>query len=624
MIQKCNQTQLSLQLKFSTSTRDYSMSAFKPISRGASPSVTAVLGVILAAVFVSVALPPDVTSAAVPPGYYDSVNTSSPALLRSTLHAVIDDHTRFPYTASGTDTWNILNLADQDPANSANILDLYKNASYLKIAGGDGAYNREHSWPNSYGFPTDGGTNYPYTDCHHLFACNVGYNSDRGNQPFGNAGAGRTERPTDINNGQGGGSGVYPGNSNWFAGGWWQTWAGRKGDVARAMFYMDVRYEGGTHGITGAPEPDLILTDNANLIVTTGGNASVAYMGLLSVLVQWNAEDPPDARELARDDVVYSYQGNRNPFADHPEWVNAIFVPSTGPTITSISDVPADQGGQLQVDWLRNSLDTEGSIAPIAQYVIQRFESSWVEVAVQPANHSASYSLVIATDDIASPSTPQPWSQYRVAAIETGGTVRLSEVVSAYSIDNLAPPTPVVTLDTNGPPWLISWDAPAIPDFNEACLYRGDTPGFVPTTPLQCGPGTSYLEYDLNPHYYVVQFSDTHGNLSDFSTEVGPGVSGVPVVSPLQTAITRISPNPCNPQTRVSFMMGRPGPVRIDVFSANGRLIRSLLNEQRGAGEFEVRWDGTDGRGCRAASGAYSLRLQSGGLLDTHGLLLLR
>jgi flagellar hook assembly protein FlgD len=121
-----------------------------------------------------------------------------------------------------------------------------------------------------------------------------------------------------------------------------------------------------------------------------------------------------------------------------------------------------------------------------------------------------------------------------------------------------------------------------------------------------------------------VQFSDTHGNLSSFSNEVGQGVSGVSVSGPLQTAITRISPNPCSPTTRVSFMIGRPGPVRIDLFSADGRLVRSLLNEQRGAGEFEIRWDGTDSQGSRAPSGAYSLRLQSGGRVDTHRLLLLR
>jgi endonuclease I len=601
------------------------MSRFKLMSGGATPSVTSILGAILAVVLFAVALPPGATSAAPPAGYYNSVNTTSPALLRSTLHAVIDDHTKIPYTSSSTDTWDVLNQADQDPGNSANILDVYKNASYLKITGGTGLYNREHTWPNSYGFPNDGSTNYPYSDCHMLFLSDTAYNSSRGNYPFNNIGTPRTELTTLVNNGQGGGSGTYPGNSNWYGGGYWQMWAGKKGDVARAMLYMDVRYEGGTHGITGAAEPDLILTDNANLIQTTGGvNTSVAYMGLLAVVLRWSAEDPPDARDQSRNDVVYTYQGNRNPFTDHPEWVSALFVSATGPTIATIADVPADQGGELQVDWQRNSLDAAGSVSPIDHYIIQRFESSWVDVAVQPANYSATYSLVIPTPDIASPGNPAPSRPYRVAAVEIGGWVRLSGEVSAYSIDNLAPPTPVVTLDTSGTPWLVSWDTPAIPDFHEACLYRGDAPGFTPTTPLYCGTGSSYLEYDTNPHYYVVQYSDTHGNLSGFSNEVGQGVSSVSVVGTLRTAITRISPNPCSPTTRVSFMIGRPGPVRIDLFSADGRLVRSLLNDQRGAGEFEIRWDGTDSQGSRAPSGAYSLRLQSGGRVDTHRLLLLR
>ena len=77
-----------------------------------------------------------------PDGYYDSVDATDSTTLRTTLHAVIDDHTRFPYTAPSTDTWDILNLADEDPNNSGNILDVYKNASYPKISGGVRDYNR--------------------------------------------------------------------------------------------------------------------------------------------------------------------------------------------------------------------------------------------------------------------------------------------------------------------------------------------------------------------------------------------------------------------------------------------------------------------------------------------------
>ena len=79
-------------------------------------------------------------SAQAPPGYYNSVNPSTPATLRSTLHAVIDDHTRFPYTAATTDTWDILERADQHPTITTQILDVYKNASYTKSGGGNTNY----------------------------------------------------------------------------------------------------------------------------------------------------------------------------------------------------------------------------------------------------------------------------------------------------------------------------------------------------------------------------------------------------------------------------------------------------------------------------------------------------
>ena len=265
-----------------------------------------------------------------PAGYYDTVDATSATTLRATLHDVIDDHTRFPYTDSTTDTWDIINLADEDPNNTGNIIDIYKNASYTKIPGGVGAYNREHSWPKSYGFPNDATDNYPYSDTHHLFACDAGYNSSRSNKPFRLCNASCSESPTDFNDGRGGGTGVYPGNSNWTSGsftqGTWEAWDGRKGDVARAILYMDLRYEGGTHGVTGVSEPDLIATDNESLIDTsnTGSNESVAYMGMLSVLLQWHAQDPPDSRELWRNEVVFSFQGNRNPFIDHPEWAECL------------------------------------------------------------------------------------------------------------------------------------------------------------------------------------------------------------------------------------------------------------------------------------------------------------
>ncbi|MCA9001984.1 MAG: endonuclease [Planctomycetes bacterium] len=258
-----------------------------------------------------------------PAGYYNSVDDTDATTLRATLHQVIDDHTRFPYTSSSTDTWDILKLAQENPSNSSQIIDVYRNRAYSKSST---SFNREHTWPKSYGFPDDQSDNMPYTDCHMLFLSDAGYNTARSNRPFRFCSPSCSEYETD-----GGTIGTYPGTSCWgsgsFTNGTWEVWSGRRGDIARALMYADIRYEGGTHGVTGVNEPDLILTDNQSLIdgSNTGSNESVAYMGMLSVLLQWHLDDPVDAEEVLRNDIVASYQGNRNPFVDHPEWVDCLF-----------------------------------------------------------------------------------------------------------------------------------------------------------------------------------------------------------------------------------------------------------------------------------------------------------
>lgn len=261
-----------------------------------------------------------------PPGYYDSVDGSSGSALREDLHARIRDHTRLPYTSTATDTWDVLESADEDPDAPSSIREVYGNASHPKWGGGGGGYEREHAWPKSYGFPDDGSENYPYSDMHHLFLSDGSYNASRSNKLYAECDLTCSERPTVAAGGVGGGTGVYPGYSNWTETGVWETWSGRQGDVARALFYMDVRYAGGSHGMTGAAEPDLILTDDAGLVVVTGVNSVVGYMGLRSVLLAWHQEDPVDALELHRNEVIAAYQGNRNPFIDHPEWVACVFA----------------------------------------------------------------------------------------------------------------------------------------------------------------------------------------------------------------------------------------------------------------------------------------------------------
>lgn len=279
--------------------------------------------------------------------YYARINTSSAPQLRCSLHQTIRGHTVYPYSGSGTSTWSILEIADEDPNDSGRILDVYRNRSYAKVndragTGSGITYNREHTWPNSLGFGSATGDlglpNAPYTDTHMLYLSDTTYNSDRGNKPYADCAASANcgERTTEANDGRG----VYPGNSNWVRGpdgngGSFEAWHARKGDLARAVMYMAIRYEGGDDINSGQSEPDLELTDDRSRIVIT--SSSPAYMGLLTTLLAWHQADPPDANERTRNEVIYSFQGNRNPFIDHPEWATPELFTSTTPAVCELA-----------------------------------------------------------------------------------------------------------------------------------------------------------------------------------------------------------------------------------------------------------------------------------------------
>ena len=277
-----------------------------------------------------------------PDGYYGPADTSDASALRSTLHEIIDEHRIFKYThptvptsaSHEVDVWDIIAIADAHPEHPDRIIDLYHNNTLPRQGKGtqsDPRYDREHSWPKSLGFPDDKMKNAAYSDCHHLFAAYSSYNSSRSNKPYGTHAPDADKRkPTLENLGRGGSFNDEPDSSNYSFTDVWQTWIGRRGDVARAMFYMDVRYEG-TQRSDGTFEADLQLTATPSDVTgrdvwETGG---VAYMGLRSVLLTWHRQDPVDDLERRRNTVVYLFQGNRNPFIDHPEWVDIVFGDGT-------------------------------------------------------------------------------------------------------------------------------------------------------------------------------------------------------------------------------------------------------------------------------------------------------
>ncbi|USY55465.1 endonuclease [Bacillus sp. 1780r2a1] len=225
--------------------------------------------------------------------YYSSAEGKTGTALKSALHNIIDDHTEISYSA----VWDALRKTDEDPNNSNNVILLYTGRSQGKFTNGTGIndWNREHVWAKSHGdFGTTMGAG---TDIHHLRPTDVTVNSTRNNLDFDNGGKEHTEALGNY----------YDSDS-------WEPRDAVKGDVARMLFYMAVRYEGDI-----SDEPDLELNNLVN-------NGSAPYHGKLSVLLQWHQQDPVDASERRRNEIIYSdYQHNRNPFIDHPEWVSAIW-----------------------------------------------------------------------------------------------------------------------------------------------------------------------------------------------------------------------------------------------------------------------------------------------------------
>ncbi|WP_329108603.1 endonuclease [Micromonospora sp. NBC_01699] len=232
-----------------------------------------------------------------PPGdydrtYYASAIGKTGTALRSALHNVIRVQTKLTYDQ----VWEALKATDQDPANSGNVILLYSGRSQSKNTNGGNPndWNREHVWAKSHGdFGTATG---PGTDVHHLRPEDVSVNASRGNKDFDTGGSTVAEAPGNYTDGDS----FEPRNAV-------------KGDVARMIMYMAIRYEGGDGW--------------ANLEMNQAvNNGSAPYIGKLSVLLQWNRADPPDAFEKRRNQVIYdNWQGNRNPFIDHPEWATAIW-----------------------------------------------------------------------------------------------------------------------------------------------------------------------------------------------------------------------------------------------------------------------------------------------------------
>jgi endonuclease I len=244
-----------------------------------------------------------------PAGYYTNAEGKTGTVLQQELHNIIHNHTVVTYDALWT------HFQNTDKKSDGTVWDMYSDKPGLTPAyvftfvqnqcgnytkEGD-CYNREHSFPKSWFSYYNDDPRPMYSDLNHLVPTDGKVNGMRGNYPFG-----VTTSPTwTSTNGSKVGTSSYMG----YTGIIFEPINAYKGDFARIILYMAVRYFGEDAGWAGSD------------MVTGSQPKSWA----INMLLEWNINDPVSQKEKDRNDSVYLIQGNRNPFIDNSDYANQIW-----------------------------------------------------------------------------------------------------------------------------------------------------------------------------------------------------------------------------------------------------------------------------------------------------------
>ena len=326
--------------------------------------------------------------------------------------------------------------------------------------------------------------------------------------------------------------------------------------------------------------------------------------------------------------------------------------------ITSIKDIPGDQGRRVQVVWDKFPGE-DHAFNPVVNYGVWREDQIvgslkaapkksyrdmiqqgrtgvsysvmgkvWTYVAAVPATKLAQYGFVSETL-IDSTAAGMKYAKFYIAGYTADNSViYASPIDSGYSVDNIVPfrvTSFTATATTNGA--VLAWTQVDEDDVVKFAIYRGATADFTPTTPIAEVAATTYTDPGITLGqvvFYLIQGIDKSGNRGEFSNPTQTvGVEMTEGV-PTSYSLGQNFPNPFNPTTIIPFALPQSGRVVLNVYTISGELVATILDNDLAAGNYKAIWNGKDKSGRMVSSGMYLYRIQAEQFTSVKKMVLLK
>lgn len=438
---------------------------------------------------------------AVPAGYYKSCEGKTGQSLLKALYETISEHTNVGYDG----LWNVYKKSDVRA--DGTLWDIYTTKLWSANFERCGNYrvvgdcvNREHSLPKSW---WGGSKSAQYSDAFHLYPTDGLVNNQRSNYPYGECASG-TRLPSSGSVKALGrlGASTFSG----YSGTVFEPDDEYKGDLARSYFYMVACYNSVVSGWTSGNGDKFFAGNSYPAFKTWAAN----------LLLKWARQDKVSAKETDRNEAIYGFQHNRNPFIDYPELIEYIW----GDKVGEAWYPGGDSGPKFDFPVQNATIDLGMAAKGIARSVNVKVQGSNLvsavslsatgEYSVSPTTLSASQVNVgtEVTITVKSSSIGDSEGSFTVKS----GTLERTVDLTAQIVDGL----PVNVSDVSSDGFTVNWvnlhsSAPAT-TYNLCILRNGENVEGFPK--MVNASDESYTVSGLEAETeYVVTFSDVPGNL---------------------------------------------------------------------------------------------------------------